>query len=266
MKNQRYLQELQELEALEKIILRSLKNAPTGTIRCAMAQGKYPQYYILTNDSKEQFSHWKYLPKKEIDVAKTYSQKEYDTLLLKAIQKRKKELNTILSIPATSNIENEILKLPPAKQCLIQPYLLTDSEYEQQWLSIVPDLKNSYPIENGFITEKGEIVRSKSEKIIADKLFIKGIPYKYETALKLPNGVVFFPDFSLLNRRTREEFYLEHFGMMDNPEYCKSAIEKINMYEENGIYLGEKLFVTFESSLKPIDIKHLDSLLERILE
>lgn len=54
--------------------------------------------------------------------------------------------------------------------------------------------------------------------------------------------------------------------MMDNPEYCKSAIEKINMYEENGIYLGEKLFVTFESSLKPIDIKHLDSLLERILE
>ena len=63
------------------------------------------------------------------------------------------------------------------------------------------------------------------------------------------------PDFTVLNIRKRKELYLEHFGMMDNPAYAEKAINKIQMYEQNGIYVGEKLMLTYETSKNPINPK-----------
>ena len=37
------------------------------------------------------------------------------------------------------------------------------------------------------LTEKGERVRSKSEKILADYFYRKGIEYKYEPEICMPN-------------------------------------------------------------------------------
>lgn len=76
------------------------------------------------------------------------------------------------------------------------------------------------------------------------------------------NGKTIYPDFTVLNIKTRKTLYYEHFGMMDNPEYCKNALEKIEIYESNGIHLGEELFVTFESSLRPLSLSQLDILIE----
>ncbi len=53
-------------------------------------------------------------------------------------------------------------------------------------------------------TEKGELVRSKSEMNIANALFRTEIPYKYECPLTLNDGRVIYPDFTVLdvyNRR-----------------------------------------------------------------
>ena len=124
-----------------------------------------------------------------------------------------------------------------------------------------PGQRNRIPIENGFKTELGEVVRSKSEKMVADKLYLRGIPYVYEPQLRLKKNVVVYPDFLLLNKRTREEYFLEHFGMMDNPEYCRKALQKMELYEENHIYLGQHLLATFESSIKPINMNHIDTLI-----
>ena len=52
-----------------------------------------------------------------------------------------------------------------------------------------------------FVTNNGVRVRSKSEKIIGDKLEELGIPYIYEASLRLPNGRYFSPDFTLLSLR-----------------------------------------------------------------
>ena len=74
-----------------------------------------------------------------------------------------------------------------------------------------------------------------------------------------------FPDFTILNVKKREEVYYEHFGMMDQLEYCKNALERIEQYENNGILLGERLFVTFECSQKAINLKQLDLLIDRMV-
>lgn len=76
---------------------------------------------------------------------------------------------------------------------------------------------------------------------------------------------VIFPDFTLLNLRTRKTFYHEHFGMMDDPVYCQSAIWKINSYMSNGIFPGKGLLLTFESSDCPLDMRILDGLIDNYL-
>ena len=124
---------------------------------------------------------------------------------------------------------------------------MSDEDYINQWLSATNCEANTYPIQGNIFTEKGEHVRSKSEKIIADKLYKEGVPYIYEPELILNNHRKIYPDFKVLNVRLRTEFYFEHMGMMDNPEYSEKAIEKINTYEKNGFWAGQNILYTFET-------------------
>ena len=62
---------------------------------------------------------------------------------------------------------------------------------------------NPYPKTEELVTNNGEIVRSKSEKIIADLLFMLGIPYVYECPLDTPGGTI-YPDFTILDISTRD--------------------------------------------------------------
>lgn len=118
--------------------------------------------------------------------------------------------------------------------------------------------------ENEIVTERGERVRSKSEKIIADKLFALGIPYRYEYPLVLAGNVKVYPDFTILKMPEREEVYLEHFGMMDDIDYVDSAMYKLSTYEKNKIYLGVNLFITHENSRSPLNTRALDGMLRKI--
>lgn len=119
--------------------------------------------------------------------------------------------------------------------------------------------------DNAIITEKGEAVRSKSEKIIADKLYMKEIPYVYEQPLYLKGYGYVVPDFKILNVRTKKEYYLEHFGMMDDYEYAKNAIKKIECFQKNEIYPGEKLLITLEASDSPLNMIILEKMVNKYL-
>ena len=74
-----------------------------------------------------------------------------------------------------------------------------------------------------------------------------------------------FPDFKLLNKRTRKTIYWEHFGMMDDPDYLDTAIQKIQRYARSGIFLGDTLIVTFETSRRPLSTKDIELLIQKHL-
>ena len=59
--------------------------------------------------------------------------------------------------------------------------------------------------------------------------------------------------------------YHEHFGKMDDPQYARKALEKIRLYENNGIFIGEQLILTFESSEQPLDNREFELLIEKYL-
>ncbi|MCQ2498247.1 MAG: hypothetical protein MJ133_04620 [Lachnospiraceae bacterium] len=263
MENEKMYEELNNLRQLEKKVKQSLKNAPEGRLHTGLAKGQYPQYYALDNVSLENKLRGKYIRKPEMELAVKLAQKEYDLAILKEIEKEKAKINSYIRIKE-DGIGNVYHKLPYAKRILVSPYILDDEQYIENWKNKNVDNINTYPLIDAYDTEKGDKVRSKSEKIIADKLHLLNIPYKYEAELRLKDDGIIFPDFTILRIKKREEVYLEHFGMMDNPEYCRKAIEKIERYEKNGIALGEKLFVVFESSLKSINIGQVELLLHRI--
>lgn len=115
------------------------------------------------------------------------------------------------------------------------------------------------------ITEKGERVRSKSEKILADYFYRNNIIYKYEKPLFLKGYGTVYPDFTFLSRKTGEEIYWEHEGMMDKSDYAKTAVKKLESYQKNGIYLGERLIATFETEQTLLNSQIIEQLVKKYL-
>jgi hypothetical protein len=67
-------------------------------------------------------------------------------------------------------------------------------------------------------TDRGELVRSKSEWIIADKLHSVGLGYVYEPEVQLA-GKPRWPDFVISDNQRGITWYWEHLGRMDLREY-----------------------------------------------
>lgn len=77
-------------------------------------------------------------------------------------------------------------------------------------------------------------------------------------------GIV-YPDFTFLSKKTRQEIYWEHDGRMDDPSYAQNAVRKIQAYEENEIYPGERLILTFETEKTVLNTRQIQKLADRYI-
>lgn len=249
---------LQELIELETQAEKFVKSAPDGNLRCAVNKGCY-QYYI----GKE------YQGKKKRNLVEKIAQKEYNLQLLGCIKKQINALENLLNTLEKYSLDDVYAKLHPARRQLVKPYIKPLRMLNEEFENIKYKGKGFAEDDaTAYYTEKGERVRSKSEKIIADTLYRRGILYHYELPLELryKNRVItVYPDFTVLSKRNRKKYILEHLGMMDKISYCESAMQKIDMYEKNGILLGDGLLITHETSENPLDINVLERYVERFL-
>ncbi|WP_442580322.1 ATP-dependent DNA helicase [Mesorhizobium sp. ASY16-5R] len=96
-------------------------------------------------------------------------------------------------------------------------------------------------LEDGLIhrTSRGELVRSKSEVIIANILHALKISYAYEQPMKGKDGSVRYPDFTIEDAETGQRVFLEHLGMMSEPSYRKRWEEKLAWYRAQDVRLHE---------------------------
>ena len=69
-----------------------------------------------------------------------------------------------------------------------------------------------------------------------------------------------YPDFTFLSGKTGQEIYWEHEGMMDKQEYARTAVRKIESYQINNIYPGDRLILTFETEQSILNSKIIESL------
>ena len=123
-------------------------------------------------------------------------------------------------------------------------------------------------------TKRGELVRSKSEVIIANELLAQGIDrYEYEEQLKLPEvGKTFYPDFTIMDDDTGTCYYWEHLGLLNNPDYKTRWERKLSVYrnanilpyDEGGGDVGT-LIVTRDDESGGIDSKSIANLIRNVL-
>lgn len=182
-----------------------------------------------------------------------------------AAKQELKALEKLDKLYQKASCEDIYEKLHIQRQCFVTPIEISDDEYVQNWEEETYEGKGfsmGYP---EYYTDKGERVRSKSEIIIANILNKYNIPYKYERPLYLKDYVTMHPDFTVLNARTRKEIFFEHFGMMDDPQYAEAAINKLETYAKNGVFIGDNLIATFESKQKPLNQKMVETMIKKFL-
>ena len=252
----------EELIIALKSIIKSQKNIPQGHLRIARDKSsRRAQFYHITSPKDKK---GKYIPYSNISLIKKIAQKDYDTKATAILQKQIKVLSKAIT-QSEEKISKLYTKLSQTRQTLITPVTLTDQQFAEIWKSEEYkglDFRDDAP---EYYTIQGERVRSKSEIIIADALYRHGVPYRYEYPLELKSGRTFHPDFLCLNLRTRQEFYWEHFGMMDDPDYTENAVSKVKLYNENGIFPGINLIITMETQSRQISTQQIERLINAYL-
>ncbi len=105
-----------------------------------------------------------------------------------------------------------------------------------------------------YMTVKGDLVRSRAERKIANELYDRGISYLYEQTMVI-QGKRILPDFIIfLNGKM---IIWEHLGMLDIPEYAAKWERKRVFYETIGYIEGVNLIVTTEKTIDGLSIQNV---------
>lgn len=224
-----------------------LKGSPGGTL-VVRSRKKRIYYYHRNKNSEKGITR---------DKSLIYSLAR-KTFLSTSISIRKK--NLALLKKCLSNISTTT----PFPYSKYNSPLLNNIMYNQtecEWLSENASC-NEYKKENLiYKTASGIYVRSKSERIIADRLFYYGVIFKYEPAFDTGKGVV-FPDFLIL-KKDLSLLIWEHNGLSNDKAYNYRSKEKIELYNNAGFYQHHNLICTEEREI--LDVKAIDDIIVRFI-
>lgn len=122
------------------------------------------------------------------------------------------------------------------------------SPMQREWLYGNYEQNPYKPEQKIYKTKSGIMVRSKSERSLADFFTERGVAFRYEAKLVI-NGKVYYPDFMILCDDGRILIW-EHFGLMDKEEYFISACRKLEQYRRAGYVQHSNLICTYEEDLR----------------
>lgn len=239
------------LKNLISYIDMQLKNFREGSLKTTTCKGT-TQYY-WRNSGKKSGVNGVYISKSNLELAKELAQKDYLIKLRKEAYKLLKCVQAFREDYHESKLFELYDAMAPARQKLVKPLLLDDEEYGTIWQN------KSFTTLGGFAKDwflksnKGECMRSKSEIMIANLLAENNIPYRYEPQIVLADGTTVYPDFQVLNKRTRKEYYWEHLGMLSDLDYTDKFIKKNDTYAKNNIIQGIHLIYSYETSDRRMD-------------
>lgn len=250
-------EKLIKYKSIERLTKRYNFEGLEGRLEISEKRGRPEYYHVVRNKGKTRRT---YIKKNNLNLAKRLAKKSYIESIARSVKSIVRQLEALDKTFNDNNVYELYSKLHPNRRKLFKPIITSYEELVEKWKN-KPYKSNPYTKSREILTNRGELVRSKSEKILADKFYELRIEYKYECPLILNNQTTLYPDFTFLHPFTLEEIYWEHHGLMDNPDYLKNTINKIQLYEKNGIFRGERLIVTYETGEMPLDINWVEKLL-----
>ncbi|MCR4901455.1 MAG: hypothetical protein K6A23_01235 [Butyrivibrio sp.] len=242
---------------------------PEGKLRISRDGTRF-RYYEIRN-SKD--TRGKYIKNDDLKVAIDLAEKDYIEKLRRQVEKEiiaiERAINILErsmkdTVDGKNSAEDIYSELNEGRKILISPLLVNDDEYEKKWEKMQYK-KSEYKLEEKiYQTKKGDLVRSKSEVMIADMYYELGIPYRYEAELILNNGKKVYPDFTILDKSKRKEIFHEHMGLLDNDDYRLHNLKKIEEYRKNDIFMGNNLIITFEVEGCPLNIRDIEKSMRKL--
>ena len=287
-----------ELNTVMATLSKSIACAPEGVLNVSPHRGGF-QYFQVTSKTGRK---GRFIRDEEKSLASELAQRDYDKKILVELQKQRSILEKCLAQYDASLVDNVYAQLHPARQVLVKPLVSSDEDFVKQWSAVEYAGREFDADTPMLVTARGERVRSKSEIMIADALFRRGIPYRYEfphelhyvgwesvvnedshakrrnadgkrvgknsglgkfRSQKRKERLVVYPDFTCLNVRTRQEFVWEHFGLIDVPEYCQNMASKMELYMMNGFCMGKNFLMTSETHDRPLSSMMVEAVLDR---
>lgn len=250
--------ELSELEKEIERLRKALENQLEGKLLVSGSESA-PKYYLKTEAGRQ------FLPRDRIEDAAAIAQQDYYRSLLALLEERYSRLSDALNCLRMLDPAQVFDNLSVRKKPLVVPEFLPSEEFAELWAATRYEGKSFRPGDPEYYTARGERVRSKSECDIADRNYYRGVLYLYEYPWTLETGGVWFPDFTVVNLRTRKVYIWEHFGKEGDPQYAVTSMRKLRIYQESGIWPGENLILTHETAEKPLMIRDIDAVIDHYL-
>lgn len=250
---------LKKMAEFENERLRRMKQEygrlPASTLRIKDSRGYLCAYEMAGNIERgvgkdhvqfKKLAHKLYLKRKIMVTEKQYH------VLQKAIKECGKVMNESNAMRYNQTLRR-VYSLLPSEEVIF-------SEADLKWMK--SGVRNTYKSENlEYTSINNEVVRSKSELMIANRLDYYGILYKCEPQIQTEKHI-YYPDF-LIKLGDDREIMWEHFGREDLDIYRAKSEEKIKEYRGIGFIRNVNLICTYEENTKAE--KNIDDIIEKYL-
>ncbi|MBR0373278.1 MAG: hypothetical protein IJH91_01975 [Mogibacterium sp.] len=222
-----------------------------GGYKLSTKEYKGTLYYTVVW-TKDGVTRRRYLGKAESYTLQQIQRKYYFNEAVKAIDGNLNAMQQCLERMRSIDPEAMLPGFPRAYRCGDRSVYGVDNNMTEDG----KDWERRQPMEDFwddgkiYRTNRGELVRSKTELVIANELASRGISNVYET-VRFINGKRVRPDFVIYYHG--KEYIWEHFGMMDDPDYFAENVEKLINYLNGGYYPNYNFITTFEQEGRELD-------------
>lgn len=254
---------LEKLELIMKLSEPDNEEKPKGWIEVS-SPNDYPQYYFCYMDKTQNKVIRKYIPVADIDLVSQVVNENFRHDVHKDSKEKVRKIRNFLKDFSCTDYEDIYENMHPLKKKFIKPIFQTHEQFVTEWLAKPYQSKPFSSSDRLIYTDDGHRVRSKTERFLYNLFLKKNIPFKYECPLQLKDRVV-YPDFTFIHPYKKQEIFWEHFGMMDHPEYSVNSYKKTMMYGQNGIFVDDRLILTYEDSMNDLDYKWVEFLVKKYL-
>ena len=257
----------EQLEKLKKEIAKLdnfINNCPDDKLIMRHQQNGSYKYAVKKKD-EDGVLRQHYLNRNQMQQAELLAKRDYAIACKKDKQNEKWFIEQTLAHENRESDAKKLLLSKPGIAQLVVPMLKVHDDYVTEWQNADYVRSTFHPEHLIVPTLVPDLyVRSKSEEIITNFLVQKSIPFRYEEVNKIGKYEL-CPDFTCMNPRTHEIFYLEHYGKVDDPGYMADQKWREELYRKIGVYPWKNLLITTEAENQPLDVRWLEQIVNYYL-
>ncbi len=248
-----------ELETELKNVTEEIAACPRGSLMVSEEKTRGVRYFCVStkNGKRVRKSITSDIELVEALARKAYL-KEKKAIIennIRTLRKAGEEVSDLNSGKVMEGLSPSIRKLP---QDLFRK-TMDSQDPRAVWAGETYPQSNYKPEAKVHRTSRGLAVRSKSELLIAERLYEYGVPFRYEPAMHIDRYEI-SPDFTVMTPGGKI-FYWEHCGMPGRNDYMKKHKWKMDLYETRGIVPWKNLIVTYDDEDGHIDLAEIDSII-----